>query len=247
MQQTKIMMGMTIKVEIADQNAKEDIFNEVFSYFREVDEKFSTYKKDSEISKLNRNELDKSKLSDEMIEVLELCQKTKSETNGYFDIKNPDGINDPSGLVKGWAIWKAANIIKNKGYQNFFIDAGGDIQAFGKNKNNEFWKIGIRNPFKEEEIVKKFSIIDKGVATSGTYVRGQHIYNPLKPKEKINDIVSLTVIGPNIYEADRFATAAFAMGEEGLYFIENLPGFEAYGINKDGIAKMTSGFEKYVI
>ena len=78
-------------------------------------------------------------------------------------------------------------------------------------------------------------------------MRGQHIYNPKKPDEKINDIVSLTVIGPNVYEADRFATAAFAMGKDGIYFIEKLPDFEGYMIDKDGIAKMTSGFEQYAI
>lgn len=240
-------MGMTITVEISDKNANEKIFDKVFSYFEEVDKRFSTYKKESEISKINDGLLKENEWSSEMKEVFNLSEKTKKETDGYFDIKRPDGKYDPSGLVKGWAIWRAANIIKNEGYENFYVDAGGDIQAFGKNAENEPWKIGIRNPFNEEEIIKNLSITDMGVATSGTYVRGQHIYNPKKPNEKIEDIVSLTVIGENIYEADRFATAAFAMGKEGIYFIEKLPGFEGYMIDKEGIAKMTSGFEQYVI
>ena len=84
-----------------------------------------------------------------------------------------------------------------------------------------------------------------GMATSGTYIRGQHIYNPLDDKE-ITEIVSLTVIGPNVYEADRFATAAFAMGKEGINFIERTAELEGYIIHKDGIATLTSGFEKYV-
>jgi len=67
-----------------------------------------------------------------------------------------------------------------------------------------------------------------------------------KPNEPIKDIVSLTVIGPNIYEADRFVTAAFAMGKEGIYFIEKLDGFEGYMIDSNGLATFTSGFEKYV-
>jgi thiamine biosynthesis lipoprotein len=85
-----------------------------------------------------------------------------------------------------------------------------------------------------------------GVATSGTYVRGQHIYNPkiLGPLE--TDILSLTVIGPNIYEADRFATAAFAMGREGIVFIERRDGLEGYMIDLNGQATLTSGFERYV-
>jgi thiamine biosynthesis lipoprotein len=63
----------------------------------------------------------------------------------------------------------------------------------------------------------------------------------------VTDVVSLTVIGPNIYEADRFATAAFAMGEEGIRFIGRLAGFEGYMIDRRGQATFTNGFTRYVI
>ena len=62
----------------------------------------------------------------------------------------------------------------------------------------------------------------------------------------MNEIVSISVIGPNVFEADRFATAAFAMQRKGINFIEKLDGFEAYMIDKNGIATMTSKFEKYI-
>ena len=237
---------MTIIIEISDENTDEIIFNKIFSYFEKVDKKFSTYKENSEISKINRKELAVNEWSPDMKEIFELSEETKKETNGYFDIRRPDGKYDPSGLVKGWAILKAADLLKKEGCKNFYIDAGGDIQAFGKNDENKPWQIGIRNPFKNKEIIKKLSIKNKGVATSGTYIRGQHIYNPKKPYETIKDIVSLTVIGPNIYEADRFATACFAMGMKGIYFIEKLPGFEGYMIDHNGVATFTSGFEKYL-
>jgi thiamine biosynthesis lipoprotein len=246
MKQKRIIMGMTIVVEISDKNINKNIFDKVFSYFEKVDGIFSTYKENSEISKINRGELEANEWSFEMREIFELAEETKKETDGYFDIQKPDGKYDPSGLVKGWAIREAGNLLKREGYKNFYIDAGGDIEAFGKNNENQPWKIGIRNPFKIEEIVKSLSVKDKGVATSGIYVRGDHIYNPKKPNEKIKDIVSLTVVGPNIYEADRFATAAFAMGAEGIYFIEKLPGFEGYMIDNNKMATFTSGFEKYI-
>ncbi len=83
-----------------------------------------------------------------------------------------------------------------------------------------------------------------GVATSGTYIRGKHIYNPFE--EKRNNIVSFTVIGPDIYEADRFATAAFAMGEKGIKFIDQKKSLEGYMINERGIATMTRNLTKYI-
>ena len=101
-----------------------------------------------------------------------------------------------------------------------------------------------KNPWNANENVKIVYVTTEGVATSGTYIRGEHIYNP-KTGAAANEIVSLTVIGPNIYEADRFATAAFAMGKNAIHFIESLPGFEGYMIDNDKIATMTTGFEKY--
>ena len=58
--------------------------------------------------------------------------------------------------------------------------------------------------------------------------------------------VSLTVIAPNVLEADRFATAAFAMGFKGIYFLEERSGLEGYLIDNTGLATMTTGFDSYV-
>jgi thiamine biosynthesis lipoprotein len=90
-------------------------------------------------------------------------------------------------------------------------------------------------------------LTDKGIATSGTAIRGQHIYNPHNPGQQLLDVASLTVIGPDVCEADRFATAAFAMGKRGIFFIEELPGFEGYMIDASARATYTTGFERYVL
>lgn len=244
MKQTQMIMGMPITIEIVDERQANKIFSTIFDYFISVDTKFSTYKSTSEISRINSGVLNKSDYSEEMKQVFLLCEKTKQETYGYFDILH-DGIYDPSGLVKGWAIGEAYLLLKKKEYTNFYIEAGGDIQTSGT-KNGIEWTVGIRNPFKKDEIVKILSVYNKGVATSGTYIRGQHIYNPYMPEKKLTDIVSVTVIGPKIFDADRFATAAFAMQGEGIAFIESLLGFEGYVIDKNGIATYTSGFDFYV-
>src|SRR3989344_138926 len=79
-----------------------------------------------------------------------------------------------------------------------------------------------------------------------TDIRGQHIYNPYHPDAALNDVESLTVVGPTIYEADRFATAAFAMGVDGIRFIEQTVGLEGYMVDASGTATFTTGFEEYV-
>ena len=154
MKQTQIIMGTPVIIEIIDKETKQELFDEVFNYFKYVDEKFSTYKEDSEISRINRNEVEAKDYSPDMQEVFGLSEETKKLANNYFDIKNRDGKYDPSGLVKGWAIYKAAQILINHGLKDFYVEAGGDIQACGENSHSQNWRVGIRNPFKQEEIIK---------------------------------------------------------------------------------------------
>lgn len=244
MKQVELIMGMPIEIEVVSTTSP-DVLQKVFAYLRAVDEQFSTYKAESEISRMHRGEIALAAVSTEMREVLALSQRTKEETAGYFDIQKPNGFLDPSGIVKGWAIKNAAALIEEAGHTDYFVNAGGDIASQGVNEQSEPWSVGIRNPFAPTEVVKVIYPKGKGVATSGSYIRGHHIYNPHTPSQKVSGVVSLTVIGPDVLEADRFATGAFAMGAGGITFIEQLPGFEGYAIDENGIATMTSGFERY--
>jgi thiamine biosynthesis lipoprotein len=244
MKKQKIIMGMPVTINVVDKNATNEDISEVFSFLHFIDGKFSTYKKGSEISRINRGELTEKDFSQDMKKILKLCEETKKETNGYFDI-NINGIVDPSGIVKGYAINESAKILKKKGYKNFYVEIAGDIQVLGKNEKRKNWKVGIQSPFDLKKVIKIVNLTNRGIATSGNYMKGLHIYNP-KQKKSANDIGSITIIGPNIYEADRFATAAFAMGEKGIEFISTLKGFEGYMIKKDKTAVFTKGFANYV-
>jgi thiamine biosynthesis lipoprotein len=237
-------MGMPVTVHVVDKSVGQNVIDDVLDYFRQVDAKYSTYKKDSEISKINAG-LPREKWSLEMKAVMKMCEETKKATNGFFDVHH-DGKLDPSGLVKGWSILNASEILKAASYKNFYIEAGGDIQVSGKNPDGLQWKVGIRNPFNRRENVKTLFLNNEGVATSGSYIRGDHIYNPHNPNNKVTNTASITIIGPNVYEADRFATAAYAMDESGINFIESLKDFEGYSIDANGIATSTSGLDKYL-
>lgn len=243
MKKQEFVMGMTAIITIADKNSKESDIAKVFEYFHYIDEKFSPYKKTSELEKINNGKIKKSNCSREMKKILTLSEKTKKETGGYFDIKI-DGKIDPSGIVKGYAINQASKMLKKMGYKNFTVEIAGDIQICGKNKNRK-WKIGIQNPFNVGEIIKIVYLSNKGIATSGTYTKGNHIVDPVK-KVAADEISSVTVIGPDVFEADRFATAAFAMGEKGIVFLNKLAGFEGYLVKKNKVGVMTPGFKKYL-
>lgn len=239
-------MGMPITIEIVDAQATPETFEKIFKYFEYVDKTFSIFKKNSEISKINRGEIEKNDYSQDMKIIFGLAEKTKKETDGYFDIIDNAGKYNPSGIVKGWAIYCAAQILRNAGFKNFYVNAGGDIQFYGKNADGKLWKTGIKNPFNQNEIVKVVYLKSgEGIATSGNYIRGDHIYNPKNREQIIDEIVSFTVIGENVLEADRFATAVFAMGKNGINFLEKRKNQAGYMIDKNGTAFMTGNFEKY--
>ena len=244
MRQSRIIMGMPVSLAVRD--ARQGDMDAVFAEFEVVDAQFSPFKTDSEISRLNRGEIGEEDLTPRMREVFALCEETWRQTDGYFDMHRPDGTIDPCGMVKGWAIRNAARQLAGMGYANFCVEAGGDIQCRGVNDEGADWRVGIRNPFAPDEIVKVLTPRGGGVATSGTYIRGDHIYNPHTGKRCAGDIVSLTVIGPDVLEADRYATAAFAMGRGGIEVLERAADLEAYEIDTHGMARMTSGLGKYL-
>src|SRR5438067_2257464 len=113
MKQTRIMMGMPITVEVVSAAATEQTLNDVFAYFQYVDETFSTYKDNSEISQINAGVLRLEDASADMQTIFRLAEMTRQQTGGYFDIQH-DGKYDPSGIVKGWAIHNAAALLWSK-------------------------------------------------------------------------------------------------------------------------------------
>lgn len=268
MKEWRIVMGMPVTVEIASRGVLDGLtatdetqresdpghmerhlqrqVERVFAYFEHIERVFSPYRPTSETSRINNGLLRTEDSSDEMQTIIRLAEKTRAETDGYFDVYR-DGVFNPVGIVKGWAVYQASEMLRAAGIWDFCIEAGSDIQLSGSNDSGQLWRVGIRNPFAPREIVKFLRLTDMGVATSGTCARGQHIYDPFAAAgDAIDEVVSLTVLGPNVYEADRYATAVLAMGPKGIDFIERESGLEAYMIGKNGIATMTSGFKEYV-
>lgn len=115
MRETRVIMGMPIEIEIVGPNVS-DILEKAFAYLQGVDERFSIYKEDSEISRINRGRLALADASAEMNEVFLIGEKAKQETNGYFDIRRPDGSLDPSGI---------AFVETLSGFEGYVIDAQG--------------------------------------------------------------------------------------------------------------------------
>jgi thiamine biosynthesis lipoprotein len=242
------IMGTAIVIDVRDARNPEVAVDAAFDHFRDVDARFSTFKPDSEISRLNTGELSEQDCSDQLREVLGMCELARQISDGYFDIRGHrrDGTLDPSGLVKGWSVDGAAQILDEAGVRNFSINAAGDVIARGHVAPGESWRIGVRNPWDASTTVAVVSASDLAIATSGTYERGDHIINPHTARPP-DGIASMTVVGPSLTWADTWATAAYAMGIRGVDWIaREVGGYEACAISTDRHLVMTPGFEGFL-
>ena len=235
-------MGMPVVVDVRDQDVDDAVFDRVFDWLRFVDATFSTYKADSETSRINRGELELADAHETVREVLDRCEELRQETGGYFDARAPlPGLVDPSGLVKGWSVDRAGAILDEGGARNYAVNAGGDMVLRGGALPDDRWRVGIQHPLLRDQIAKVVEANDLAVATSGTYERGDHVIDPHTAKPPVG-VLSVTVTGPQL-ATDAYATAAFAMGEAGPHWTARLPrGYAAMTILADERVLSTPGF-----
>jgi thiamine biosynthesis lipoprotein len=235
-------MGMPVVVDVRDPDAGDEVVDRVFDWLRFVDEMFSTFKPGSEISRINRGELAVEEAHQDVREVLERCEELRHETNGYFDARPASSqVLDPSGLVKGWSVDRAAAILDECGVRNYAVNAGGDMVVRGRALPDDCWRVGIQHPLERDKIAKVVAATDLAVATSGAYARGDHVIDPhtRRPPE---GVLSVTITGPVLATADAYATAAFAMGADGPAWTARLRGYEAMTVLADETVLSTPGF-----
>jgi thiamine biosynthesis lipoprotein len=235
------VMGMPIDVELHDAVAARAV-DDVFDWLRRVDATFSTYRADSEISRIARGELAEDRASPDVRRVLERCERLRARTGGYFDAR-AGGALDPSGLVKGWAVERAARLLELAGARNFCLYAGGDVIVRGLRAAGSRWRIGIQHPLQHDRVAAVLESEHLAVATSGEYARGAHILDPHTGAPPAG-VLSVTIAGPDLGTADAYATAAFAMGQDGPEWTRGIAPYEAMTVLTDERVLLTPGFER---
>jgi FAD:protein FMN transferase len=239
------VMGTVITVDVRDADLPESAMDAVFAWFHDVDETFSTFRTDSEISRLSRGELREHECSSDVREVLALCEEVRLCSKGSFDIRRGGGI-DPLGLVKGWSAERASMMLEAAGARNFFINAGGDVVVRGWPEQGGSWRLGIRHPEQADRVAAVLAIRDVAVATSGAYERGEHIIDP-RSGSPPSGLLSMTVVGPSLTFADAYSTAAFVMGERGAAWVAGIDGYDALAITTQRRTVWTPGLEALLV
>jgi FAD:protein FMN transferase len=222
------VMGTAISIDIEDP-VDQKIIDEIVHWFHQVDATYSTYRLESPISRYGLVRVTRADLTPEINEILDLCETLRLESSGAFDpwaVPAPNGSTfDPSGIVKGWAVECASDILESNDCANYSINAGGDIIVRGT-KSGVPWRIGLRHPYSPQSLAMVIELSGRfAIATSAAYERPGHIIDP-NSNRPATSIASATVVGPSLTFADAFATTIFVKGVDGLQWLQQHPEYD---------------------
>jgi FAD:protein FMN transferase len=157
-------------------------------------------------------------------------------------------ILDLGAVAKGLAVDLAARELQS--FENFAINAGGDLYLGGCSTSGEPWSIGIRHPRNDGELIDSIRVSNRAVCTSGDYEKrandeqGHHILDP-RTGSSANTVASVTVVALTAMLADALATAAFVLGpSEGIQLFHRL-GVDGLIISPTLELYATRGFREY--
>lgn len=158
---------------------------------------------------------------------------------------------DLGGIAKGYAVERAAGLLRGQGVEHAIVTAGGDSRIVGDRRGKP-WIVGIRDPRASGRMIARLPLVDEAISTSGDYerffeadgVRYHHIIAPASGRSA-RQVRSATVIGPDATRTDGLSTSVFVLGaERGLELIDALPDVEAVIVDSQGRLHYSRGLER---
>jgi len=123
------------------------------------------------------------------------------------------------GIGKGYGADKAKQLLIKNGVTSGFVNASGDLAAWGTQPDGSPWTIGIADPNSKHHPFSYLKITDMAVATSGNYekyavIDGKKYSHTIDPKTgfPVSDIKSVTILSPSAELSDSMATPVTVMG-----------------------------------
>lgn len=248
---TYAVMGSVARIDVRDDMHPDLVAFSLRSAYEEllrIDRRFSSDRDDSELTLVSKGRILRHEASEEMNTVLDACAAMSLVSNGAFDISRgcADGEIDVAGYVKGWAVDRAAAILRAHQLTNFSVAIGGDLVVSGRPATDRPWRVGIRDPKDHQQVRAVISLDpDAGlcaVATSGNDQRNERVWDGRGDGALVQNTGSTTVVGRDLTTTDVFATVAYVMGgRKGLAWVDAQNGFEALAIGGNGALSGTRG------
>ena len=228
------LLGTFVEITLTGKAAEERLHQhagKAFEMIRCVQRMMSFHDPDSDISRWAAGEEVAPEAITDIEHVLRECGRLHADSDGVFRARDPrTGALDTAGYVKGYAIGRAADELRRHGVASFCAGVGGDAAFAGRPAPDRPWQVAVQDPGRRFGVVAVVPVTDGALATSGTTERGDHIWGRAANRA----LASFTVVGPDIAEADAFATIGFAMGEEGISWVARHEGYRSVVVRADG-------------
>lgn len=202
-------MPFVVEIDDPDAHAVEPAVAAFHAELTWADDVFSLWKDDSYLQLLHRGEITLDEAPRELREVLEACEWFRDATAGGFDARRPDGTLDPTGLVKGWAVARAARHLAGAEGSGWMVGASGDVLVSPRASR----RIGIADPRVKGDPAGT-PVVDTvelggaftALATSGGAQVVDHIWDPVTG-EVARHFLQVSVAGTDLTQVDAWATA----------------------------------------
>jgi thiamine biosynthesis lipoprotein len=236
-------MGTVVSISIDAAAEPDRVISRLHSNFAHVDDVFSLYKPESELSQIASNRARLADASEELRNAYANAIEWRAATNGAFTPNRPDGVIDLSGIVKAIAMDGAGHELDSAGIKNWCLNVGGDVLVAGLDGSSKPWNIGITDPLDRHVLVTEAQLVRprNACATSGSAERGDHIWTVGAAPTLF---VQATVLANDIITADVLATAIIAGGPAALDRICEEWDIDAMTIDIEGDLRMTPGFAR---
>ena len=303
-------MGTSYSVKVAhpprgvDEQALKE---EIDAALDRIDALMSTYKPDSELSRLNRSKPNEwFSVSPEVAAVIDEAIRIGQLTDGAFDVtvgplvnlwnfgpersvtartpsdaqirraarrvglehvdvrlsppavkkRQEDLYIDLSGIAKGFAVDRIAELLDRRGIEDYLVEVGGELKAKGHKRPGRPWQVAVESPVAGERAIQKvIALEDLAMATSGDYrnffeedsIRYSHIIDPRSARPVTHRFGCVTVLDASCMRADALATALMVLGPDAGYKLaiqENLPALFIVKDTTGFVEKATPPFKK---
>ena len=168
-------------------------------------------------------------------------EKVKISDDGTLTIESPVKEIDTGSFLKGYAISRAKEVLKNEGIKSAFITSISSIDLIGTKPEDKPWKIGLQNPENQSEMIGIVSLKDRAMGVSGDYQTYVEIdgkmYHHILDKDTgypVQDKKMVVVLCNNAFDADLLSTTFFLMQiDKVISYVDSREDLDVLIVDKD--------------
>ncbi|GAA4676397.1 FAD:protein FMN transferase [Phytohabitans rumicis] len=214
---------MLVAPEWMSRRAISEAIADAVAELRAIDVTYSPLRRNSLVSLLRRGEVS-AEAYPPLADIVARCDAMRAATDGWFDAWAVPGGFDPGGLLKGWAVDRAAARLRAAGIEDYAVVSEADLTVRGHAPHGGPWRVAVHHPREPRRIAMVLEMTEGAVGASGLTGHRGHVVDP-HVAEIVRHEGAAVVTGPDLAVADAYATALFAAGPAGLGWFPTVDGY----------------------